>query len=80
MIFYYKSSENESKQVVEGNLSAVIKKIRKIYIKGQATLRLNQDEKKLAENIIVTFYGDYEPQRCSEGMQEVAHSAEGRKQ
>ncbi|XP_053471963.1 cytolytic toxin-alpha-like [Ictalurus furcatus] len=60
MVFDYTTAENESKQVIEGNLYAVIKKIPTISIEGQASLKMTQDEKKLAENMNVTFYGDYE--------------------
>ncbi|XP_027035056.2 cytolytic toxin-alpha-like [Tachysurus fulvidraco] len=60
MLFDYSSSESENKQAVEGNLQAVIKKIPTISIEGQASLKLSSEEKKLAENINVTFYGDYE--------------------
>ncbi|XP_058237136.1 verrucotoxin subunit beta-like [Hemibagrus wyckioides] len=60
MVFDYTSSENESKQEIEGNLQAVVKKIPTISIEGQASLTMNQQEKKLSENLNVTFYGDYE--------------------
>ncbi|XP_053085716.1 cytolytic toxin-alpha [Pangasianodon hypophthalmus] len=60
MVFDYTSAENESKQAIEGNLHAVVKKIPTISIEGEASVKINEDEKKLAENISVTFYGDYE--------------------
>ncbi|KAF5909282.1 verrucotoxin subunit beta-like, partial [Clarias magur] len=60
MIFDYTSAENESKQVVEGNLYAVVKKIPTLSIEGEASLQMTEGEKKLAENVNVTFYGDYE--------------------
>ncbi|KAF4075259.1 hypothetical protein AMELA_G00232520 [Ameiurus melas] len=60
MVFDYTTAENENKQVIEGNLYAVIKKIPTISIEGQASLKMTQDEKNLAENLNVTFYGDYE--------------------
>ncbi|KAF5909283.1 verrucotoxin subunit beta-like, partial [Clarias magur] len=60
MIFDYTSAENESKQVVEGNLNAVVKKIPTLSIEGEASLQMTEGEKKLAENVNVTFYGDYE--------------------
>ncbi|XP_060717030.1 neoverrucotoxin subunit beta-like isoform X2 [Tachysurus vachellii] len=58
MVFDYKRTENESKQKIEGNLHAVVKKIPTISIEGQASLNMTEDEKKMAENISVTFYGD----------------------
>ncbi|KAK2818099.1 hypothetical protein Q7C36_022032 [Tachysurus vachellii] len=60
MLFDYSSSESENKQEIEGSLQAVVKKIPTISIEGQASLKLSSEEKKLAENINVTFYGDYE--------------------
>ncbi|KAK2818121.1 hypothetical protein Q7C36_022054 [Tachysurus vachellii] len=62
MVFDYKSTENENKQKIEGNLHAVVKKIPVISIEGQASLNMTEDEKKMAENISVTFYGDIELQ------------------
>ncbi|KAK2818120.1 hypothetical protein Q7C36_022053 [Tachysurus vachellii] len=60
MVFDCKRTENESKQKIEGNLHAVVKKIPTISIEGQASLNMTEDEKKMAENINVTFYGDIE--------------------
>ncbi|XP_034158235.2 cytolytic toxin-alpha [Pangasianodon hypophthalmus] len=60
MVFNYNSVENESKQAIEGSLHAMVKKIPTISIEGEASVKINEDEKKLAENISVTFYGDYE--------------------
>ncbi|XP_060754949.1 cytolytic toxin-alpha-like [Neoarius graeffei] len=60
MVFDYIRSENESKQAIEGNLHAVVKKIPTISIEGQASLQMNDEENKLSENLNVTFYGDYE--------------------
>ncbi|XP_047659604.1 cytolytic toxin-alpha-like [Tachysurus fulvidraco] len=58
MVFDYKSTENERKQKIEGNLHAVVKKIPTISIEGQASLNMTEDEKNMTENISVTFYGD----------------------
>ncbi|XP_060754950.1 verrucotoxin subunit beta-like [Neoarius graeffei] len=60
MVFDYTSAENENKQVVEGSLYAAVKKIPTISIEGQASLQMSESEKNLAENMNVTFYGDYE--------------------
>ncbi|KAM9454714.1 cytolytic toxin-alpha-like [Clarias gariepinus] len=60
MVFDYTSDENESKQAIEGHLHAVVKKIPTISIEGEASLQMTEEEKKLAENISVTFYGDFE--------------------
>ncbi|KAB5523552.1 hypothetical protein PHYPO_G00153830 [Pangasianodon hypophthalmus] len=60
MVFDHTTAENESKQAIEGNLHAVVKKIPTISIEGEASLKMTEEEKKLAENISVTFYGDFE--------------------
>ncbi|KAF7689440.1 verrucotoxin subunit beta-like [Silurus meridionalis] len=60
MVFDHRSAENENKQNVEGNLYAVVKKIPTISIEGEASLKMTEEEKKVAENISVTFYGDFE--------------------
>ncbi|KAF4075282.1 hypothetical protein AMELA_G00232670, partial [Ameiurus melas] len=60
MVFDHVTAENENKQAVEGNLHAVVKKIPKISIEGDRSIKMNDEEKQLAENISVTFYGDFE--------------------
>ncbi|XP_053532314.1 cytolytic toxin-alpha [Ictalurus punctatus] len=60
MVFDHITDENENKQAVEGNLHAVFKKIPTISIEGEASLKMNEEEKQLSENISVTFYGDFE--------------------
>ncbi|KAF7689437.1 hypothetical protein HF521_012790 [Silurus meridionalis] len=60
MVFDHTSAENENKQNVEGNLYAAVKKIPTISIEGEACLQMTEEEKKLAENVSVTFYGDFE--------------------
>ncbi|KAI5089921.1 verrucotoxin subunit beta-like [Silurus meridionalis] len=60
MVFDYTNAKNENKQDVEGKLYAVVKKIPKISIEGEASLKMTEGEKKVAENISVTFYGDFE--------------------
>ncbi|KAK3519555.1 hypothetical protein QTP86_014836, partial [Hemibagrus guttatus] len=60
MVFDYTKEENKNKQEIEGNLHAMVKKIPTISIEGQASLNMTEDEKKMAENISVTFYGDIE--------------------
>ncbi|XP_060717025.1 cytolytic toxin-alpha-like isoform X2 [Tachysurus vachellii] len=58
MVFDYTRAENENKQEIEGNLHAVVKKIPSFSIDGQASLNMTEDEKKMAENISIKFYGD----------------------
>ncbi|XP_047659002.1 neoverrucotoxin subunit beta-like [Tachysurus fulvidraco] len=62
MVFDYTSAENENKKEIDGNLHAVVKKIPTISIEGQTPLNMTEDEKKMAENISITFYGDIELQ------------------
>ncbi|KAF4075280.1 hypothetical protein AMELA_G00232640 [Ameiurus melas] len=60
MVFDHVTDKNEKKQAVEGNLHAVVKMIPTISIEGEASLNMNEEEKQLADNISVTFYGDFE--------------------
>ncbi|KAI5109588.1 verrucotoxin subunit beta-like [Silurus meridionalis] len=60
MVFDHTSAENENKQNVEEKLYAAVKKIPTISIEGEACLQMTEEEKKLAENVSVTFYGDFE--------------------
>ncbi|XP_036448409.1 stonustoxin subunit beta-like isoform X2 [Colossoma macropomum] len=59
MVFDHIASTVEDQQKVEGNVNAVVKKIPSLSIEGQADLKMNDDEKNLAEEISVTFYGDF---------------------
>ncbi|XP_022532938.2 cytolytic toxin-alpha-like [Astyanax mexicanus] len=59
MVFDHMASGTEEQQKIEGNLHAVVKKIPSLNIEGEAKLTLNEDEKKLANEISVTFYGDF---------------------
>ncbi|KAI5629141.1 verrucotoxin subunit beta-like, partial [Silurus asotus] len=60
MVFDHTSAENENKQNVEGNLFSVVKKLPNMSIEGEASLQMTDGEKEVAENISVTFYGDFE--------------------
>ncbi|KAG7315940.1 hypothetical protein KOW79_020806 [Hemibagrus wyckioides] len=60
MVFDYTSAENESKQEIEGNLHALVKKVPNFSLDGEASLNMTEDEKKMAKNISVKFYGDIE--------------------
>ncbi|XP_036416241.1 stonustoxin subunit beta-like [Colossoma macropomum] len=60
MVFDKTVSENEDKQEIEGNLRVMVKKIPLFSIEGEGALKMNENEKKLADNISCTFYGDYE--------------------
>ncbi|XP_053333631.1 stonustoxin subunit alpha-like [Clarias gariepinus] len=56
MIFDYTSEDKKNKQAVEGNLHAVVKKM---SIGGEGSVKMTEDEKKLATKISVIFHGDY---------------------
>ncbi|XP_066511696.1 verrucotoxin subunit beta-like [Hoplias malabaricus] len=60
MVFDKTVSDNEDKQEVEGNLNVIVRKIPSFSIEGAGALKMNENEKKMAENISCTFYGDYE--------------------
>ncbi|KAL7852417.1 hypothetical protein SRHO_G00182020 [Serrasalmus rhombeus] len=60
MVFDKTVSENENKQEAEGNLRVMVKKIPQFSIEGEGALKMNENEKKMADNISCTFYGDYE--------------------
>uniref|UniRef100_A0A3B4BTS8 Fibronectin type-III domain-containing protein n=1 Tax=Pygocentrus nattereri TaxID=42514 RepID=A0A3B4BTS8_PYGNA len=62
MVFDKAVSEKEDKQEVEGNLRVMVKKIPLFSIEGEGALKMNEYEKKMADNISCTFYGDYELQ------------------
>ncbi|KAF5909294.1 verrucotoxin subunit beta-like, partial [Clarias magur] len=59
MVFDYTTTDTESIQDIEGNLHAVVKKIPTISIDGEGSVKMTEDETKMAENVSVTFYGDY---------------------
>ncbi|KAL6481673.1 hypothetical protein MHYP_G00097530 [Metynnis hypsauchen] len=60
MVFDRTAADYDDKQKVEGNLNVLIKKIPSFSIEGSASLKLNENEKKMAEKISVTFHGDFE--------------------
>ncbi|XP_072513012.1 verrucotoxin subunit beta-like [Salminus brasiliensis] len=60
MVFDKTASENEDMKKMEGTLRAIVKKIPSFSIEGKGALKLNDEEKNVAENINCTFYGDYE--------------------
>ncbi|KAI4889460.1 hypothetical protein NFI96_011630 [Prochilodus magdalenae] len=60
MVFDKTVSEHEDKQEIEGNLNVMVKKIPAFSIEGGGSVKLNDKDKELADNISCTFYGDYE--------------------
>ncbi|XP_060764608.1 cytolytic toxin-alpha-like [Neoarius graeffei] len=60
MVFDLTANENEDKEEIEGNLNVMIQNIPSLSIEGAGALTMSESEKKLAESINCTFYGDYE--------------------
>ncbi|XP_051572430.1 neoverrucotoxin subunit alpha-like [Myxocyprinus asiaticus] len=63
MVFDRAFSEDENKQEIEGNLNVMVKKIPAFSIEGQGAVKMGDGEKKMAENISCTFYGDFQLQQ-----------------
>ncbi|KAG1935888.1 stonustoxin subunit beta [Pimephales promelas] len=59
LVFDQMSTEDESKQDIEGKLKAAVKKIPNFSIEGDASVKLTDEDKKTAENITCTFHGDF---------------------
>ena len=58
MVFDRTFSEEEDKQEIEGELNVMVKNIPQFSIKGQGAVDMTDAQKKVAENIACTFYGD----------------------
>ncbi|KAG9262487.1 stonustoxin subunit alpha-like [Astyanax mexicanus] len=58
MVFDRTNADTDNKQEVEGNLNVLVKKIPSFSMEGEGALKMNEYEKKLAESISCTFYGD----------------------
>ncbi|XDV43718.1 hypothetical protein PO909_012143, partial [Leuciscus waleckii] len=59
MVFDHMSSEDESKQEIEGKLNVMVKKVPEFSIEGKGSVKMTDVEKKTAENITCTFHGDF---------------------
>ncbi|XDV43713.1 hypothetical protein PO909_012140, partial [Leuciscus waleckii] len=59
MVFDHMSSEDESKQEIEGKLNVMVKKIPEFSIEGEGSVKMTDVENKTAENITCTFHGDF---------------------
>ncbi|XP_048046143.1 stonustoxin subunit alpha-like isoform X3 [Megalobrama amblycephala] len=59
MMFDRTSSEEENKQEIEGELNVMVKKIPLFSIEGKGAIKMTDGEKKVAESIACTFYGDF---------------------
>ena len=57
-VFDHKKKEDSSNVDVSGSLKAAVKGIPKIAIEGNISGGLNTEQKKIAENLNCTFYGD----------------------
>ncbi|KAK3550479.1 hypothetical protein QTP86_029424 [Hemibagrus guttatus] len=60
MVFDLTANENEDKEEIEGNLNVMVRKMPSFSIEGEGALTMSESEKKLADNISCTFFGDYE--------------------
>ncbi|XP_060751588.1 cytolytic toxin-alpha-like [Tachysurus vachellii] len=60
MVFDLTTNENEDQEEIEGNLNVMVRKMPSFSIEGQGALAMSESEKKLANSINCTFYGDYE--------------------
>ncbi|KAI2644019.1 Stonustoxin subunit alpha [Labeo rohita] len=58
MVFDRTFSEEENKQMIEGDLNVMVKKIPKFSLEGKGAINMTDDDKKVAEKIKCTFYGD----------------------
>ncbi|XDV39474.1 hypothetical protein PO909_008718, partial [Leuciscus waleckii] len=58
MVFDRTFTEEEDKQEIEGELNVMVEKIPQFSIEGQGAVDMTDTQKKVAENIACTFYGD----------------------
>ncbi|XP_067222592.1 uncharacterized protein [Chanodichthys erythropterus] len=58
MVFDQTFSEEENKQEIEGELNIMVKNIPKLSIEGEGAINMTDRDKKVAERISCTFYGD----------------------
>ncbi|KAK9976946.1 hypothetical protein ABG768_018767 [Culter alburnus] len=58
MVFDRTFSEEENKQEIEGELNIMVKKIPLFSIEGKGAVEMTDNDKKMAESIACTFYGD----------------------
>ncbi|XP_051740042.1 stonustoxin subunit beta-like [Ctenopharyngodon idella] len=58
MVFDRTFSEEENKREIEGELNIMVKKIPQFSIEGKGDVDMTEGDKKVAESITCTFYGD----------------------
>ncbi|KAK9951824.1 hypothetical protein ABG768_017699, partial [Culter alburnus] len=58
MVFDRTFSEEENEQKIEGDLKIMVKNIPQFSIEGEGALEMKHGDKKVAESISCTFYGD----------------------
>ncbi|XP_048008062.1 verrucotoxin subunit beta-like [Megalobrama amblycephala] len=59
MVFDRTFSEEENKQEIEEGLNIMVKKIPKYSIERKGAIKMTDGDKKVAESIACTFYGDF---------------------
>ncbi|XP_039671106.1 LOW QUALITY PROTEIN: uncharacterized protein LOC120568004 [Perca fluviatilis] len=63
-------SENEDHQDIEGNLKLVIKKIPKITIEGEGSLKIEDKDKENVDKFSCRFFGDFSLQKSPTTFQD----------
>ncbi|XP_048825998.1 uncharacterized protein LOC125704469 [Brienomyrus brachyistius] len=58
-VFDREVSETENQQNIEGNLHVMIKKIPKLSVEGEASLKLTDTDRATEEKLSCKFYGDF---------------------
>ena len=59
--FEYENNENSDKTNIEGSLKAHMEKV-SYSISGGASVKFDENSKKIGENLAIKFYGDFIPQ------------------
>ncbi|XP_072574573.1 uncharacterized protein [Paramormyrops kingsleyae] len=58
-VFDREVSESEDQQNIEGNLQVMIKKIPKLSVEGEASLKMTDSDKATVDKLSCKFYGDF---------------------
>ncbi|XP_072574574.1 uncharacterized protein [Paramormyrops kingsleyae] len=58
-VFDREVSETEDQQNIEGNLQVMIKKIPKLSVEGEASLKMTDSDKATVDKLSCKFYGDF---------------------
>ncbi|KAL7386313.1 hypothetical protein ABVT39_006449 [Epinephelus coioides] len=69
-VFDREVSEKENQQDIEGNLKVMIKKIPKIAIKGEGSLKMEDKDRENVEKFSCRFFGDFSLQKPPTSFQD----------